>query len=492
VVLVRTANTLRTTRGSGFVIGDGSWVVTAGHVVSVDLGKGRRVSDQTAWVYSPWLGGPVEARVAAVDGPADIGLLRLPRPGHPALPVEGLDRTEATAARTGLQDRAVRLYGFPLTYGEGTVASLAKPEQNESRLQEIAQRGETNLCVLGFCKDVQPGWSGGPMVSVDRGSVVAVFHSLYRKAGEGQAAPAGSLSGYLGALLRRAGATELAPFSQPPAPTLAAAEKGAHRMALSMRSLSWSGTADWARAETEQRELLALAPEDALSRVELGRLLLEQKKFEQALKELRQAAGQDPKSVTAQLMLGRALHLNYQPREAAAAFRSALSLSPEEAEPHLLLADLHEANQEPEKAEDVLQAAAQKHTSHPAILYRLGQLKARGKTPTEGLKLLAQAAALSSEDPALVFVLIGYATALERGKKLREAESIYRQATRIDGDNAEARYYLALFYLRQNRVEEADLEVARGIQAEFLPEPLLQAFRRLQARINERAALGGK
>ena len=56
-----------TTRGSGFVVGDGSWVVTAGHVVSVALGRGRRLADRTAWVYSPWTGGPVEAQVEAVS-----------------------------------------------------------------------------------------------------------------------------------------------------------------------------------------------------------------------------------------------------------------------------------------------------------------------------------------------------------------------------------------------------------------------------------------
>src|SRR5947208_5228160 len=98
VVLIRTANSLLSSRGSGFIVGDGGWVVTASHVVSVDLGKGRRVFDRTALVYSPWTGRPYEAKVAAVDGTADIALLRLPQAGFPALPVEGLDRTDAESA----------------------------------------------------------------------------------------------------------------------------------------------------------------------------------------------------------------------------------------------------------------------------------------------------------------------------------------------------------------------------------------------------------
>src|SRR3954465_10038852 len=71
VVLIRTANSLLSSRGSGFVVGDGSWVVTASHVVSVDLGKGRRGYDRTALVYDPWTGRPYEARVAAFDPVAD-------------------------------------------------------------------------------------------------------------------------------------------------------------------------------------------------------------------------------------------------------------------------------------------------------------------------------------------------------------------------------------------------------------------------------------
>src|SRR5688500_11696987 len=95
VVLVRTANSLRAARGSGFLIGDGSWVVTASHVVSVDLGKARRAGDRTALVYSPWTGRPYEAKVVAVDGSADLALLRMPEAGFPALPVEGLEIKDA-------------------------------------------------------------------------------------------------------------------------------------------------------------------------------------------------------------------------------------------------------------------------------------------------------------------------------------------------------------------------------------------------------------
>src|SRR5206468_428140 len=160
VVLIRTANTLLSSRGSGFVVGDGSWVVTASHVVSVDLGKGRRGYDRTALVYDPWTGRPYEARVAAFDPVADIAVLHLPQAGFPG----------------------------------GSI---------------------TNLCVLNACPDVKPGWSGGPIVGQDRGAVVAVFHSLYRPKPEDAGLPAGSIAGYLGDLLKRTGAVDPASLAHP-------------------------------------------------------------------------------------------------------------------------------------------------------------------------------------------------------------------------------------------------------------------------------------
>jgi cytochrome c-type biogenesis protein CcmH/NrfG len=466
-------------------------VVTASHVVSVDLGKGRRASDQTVLIYSPWTGRPYEAKVAAVDGVADIALIRLPQAGFPALPVEGLDVTEAASALTALKDRPLRLFGFPLTYGEATIAALAKPEHNDSRLREIAKRGETNLCVLDPCPDAQPGWSGGPMVSADRGAVVAVFHSLYQKDDKGPGLPSGSLSGYLPALLKQAGVTDLKPFSQVAAPTLPRGPKAAEAMASEMRSLTLSAAGAWKKAEEEQREILSLLPGDASAHMELGRLLMAQQKYSDAIRELREAVRLAPKSMNAHLLLGRAMHQDYNPKGAIAELQAAVSVSPEEVEPQLALARVYEDNQKPDQAESVLRKAMQNAPEHPVVIYRLGAVlvhTAFGQKPREeeGLKLLAQASEMSAADPALSFVSLGYGRSLETLRRWREAEAAYRQALKSDPENAAVRYYLALFYFHQNRMEDAQIQLNAGILIKSISDDVLEAFRSLQARINEK------
>ncbi|MFN3651940.1 MAG: tetratricopeptide repeat protein [Armatimonadota bacterium] len=491
VVLIRTSNSLRSTRGSGFLIGDGSWVVTASHVVSVDLGKGRRVSDQTALVYVPWTGRPYEARVMALDGPADIALLKLPQSGFPALPLEGLEVTDANAALAALKDRPLRLFGFPLTYGEATVASLARPEQNDSKIREIAKRGDTSLSVLQSCPDAQPGWSGGPIVSLDRNSVVAVFHSrYYPKANAEESYPAGSVTGHLAQVLRSAGITDFAPFVRPPASTLPRPKAAGELMAQEMRSLSWSAAGMWEKAEEEQRSIVAREPSDALARCELGRLLLVQKKYPEGLKELQEAARLAPQSVTVNLYLGKAYHLNFKPKEAAAALQAALRSSPDEVEPQLALADLHEANQQPAEAEAVLRAAREKAPLHPGLVFRLGQLVTAQGKKQEGLKLMEEAAELARADPAIVTIPLHYGRALEDNKKYREAESLYRVLLKNDPGNPSIHFALTVLYYRTGRFEDAQIQLNQGIRLPGLSEPMLQSFRQLQELINNRGGVG--
>jgi tetratricopeptide (TPR) repeat protein len=485
IVLIRTVNSLRSGRGSGFVIGDGSWVVTASHVVSVDLGKSRRASDRTALVYSPWTGRAYEAKVAAVDGVADIALLRMPQAGFPALPVEGLDLKDGAAARQSLGSRSIRLFGFPLTYGEDTVASLAHASHNNGGTPAFVQRGETYLAVLNACPDVQPGWSGGPMVSADRGAVVGVFHSLYYKQGDKQGYPSGSLCGYLGDLLKSAGASDLASFAQPPAPTLPRPPDAGERMALWLRTFSWSAGGNFKKTEEELRDLLKLSPEDPLARVELGQTLLDEQKYEPALKELREAVRLTPTSMLASYHLGRAFHLNYDPKGATTALKAALLASPGEVEPQLALAQVLEENQKADEAEALLRAAQQASPDHPVILSRLARL-IQARSREESLKLYAQAADLAATDPGLAGIRLQYARALEDARKFKDAETVYRNVLRLDPQNATAYYYLALLFLRTNRIEDAQIQLNAAIVLPRLSDPMLEVLRALQARINER------
>ena len=488
VVLIRTLNSLRSARGSGFLVGDGSWVVTASHVVAVDIGKGKKTADGTALVFSPWTGRSYEARVVAIDPQADIALLKLPFGGFPSLPLENINVKAADALPTALGDRMLRLYGFPLAYGEDTVASLAKPEHWDSKIQSVLKRGETSLCVMNTSPDVQPGWSGGPMISLDHGAVIGVFHSLYRKGGMGAPYPAGSASAYLADLLRTAGAGDPEAFTRVPAPTMPHPANAAELMAREMRSLSWSAVGNWRKAEEEQREIVKRTPDDALAHTEEGRLLMLLQKYEAALAELKEAVRLAPKSITAQFYLGRAYHLNYDPKGAIAALKEAVAASGgKEVEPQLQLATVYEDNQKMELAEKALRDAVAAAPEHPGALYRLADLLLRTHKDAEAFKLFQQATEMSLSDPALSNIALAHARALDNVHKQREAEGLYRLIVRSDPDNGAAHFYLAQLLTKMGRYDDAQIQINNGMKAHNLNEELIAAFQMLQLRVNEKS-----
>jgi Flp pilus assembly protein TadD len=188
------------------------------------------------------------------------------------------------------------------------------------------------------------------------------------------------------------------------------------------------------------------------------------------------------------MYLGRALHLNYDPVGAQAALKAAQDASPGEVEPQLALAEVLEENQKMAEAEAILRTAHEKAPDHPVITYRLAKLLlATGRAP-EGTTMMEAAFNDARYDPGLGFVGLGYGRLLESTRKSKEAESVYRQVQRVDPNNALAYYYLAGFYMRQRRVQDAQINLNRGLEIPNLPAATVEAFRSLQAQLAERAA----
>jgi predicted Zn-dependent protease len=257
-------------------------------------------------------------------------------------------------------------------------------------------------------------------------------------------------------------------------------------MAHEMRALSWAAGGDPRRAEAEQRDLLKLLPGDAMARVELGRLLLIERKDEEALKVLEEAVRLAPKSVLANLYLGRALYRNYETKRAVAALRTAIEVSPGEVEPQLVLAEVLGDTERAAEAETMLRTALQGGPPHPGALLQLGNLLVRGGKAEEGMKLLAQAAELAAYEPSLAHIPLGYARALDLAHKVSEAEEVYRRVTRQDPENAQAFYYLAQMLLRVGRTEDAQLVLNGAFRVKVLSDEMVAALRGLQLRINEK------
>lgn len=175
-------------RGTGFVVGDGSLVVTNFHVLppAAESESGPRMA---VLVGTGGLGGETQrrlARVVATDRVHDLALLQIEGP-----PLRALVLAEAGSVREG---QSVALLGFPIggalgfsvVTHRGIVASIttaALPAATASQLdpRALSRLREGNFELLQLDATAYPGNSGGPVLDTESGRVVGVVSMVLVK-----------------------------------------------------------------------------------------------------------------------------------------------------------------------------------------------------------------------------------------------------------------------------------------------------------------------
>jgi tetratricopeptide (TPR) repeat protein len=483
-VLIRVSSSLRRGRGSGFVVGDGGWVVTAYHVVAADFGQNRTAPEGALMVLSPWTGHWYEAQVRAFDADADIALLRLEVSGLPALALDDLSERNPAALAARWKGLELRLTGFPVELGAEARPDQVTAELSATRLVDMGQRGKGAICFLERCR-VGPGWSGGPVTRADTGAAVAIFHSVYRPRQDPSAAyPSASLLFQLAPLILGAGAREQG-FARPGPPTLPRAPDAAERVARQIRSMTLAAAGDWQKVEAEQRENLRREPESAEARFLLGIARAAEGDMEAAVRELREADRQHPNTALIPLQLGLALQKKGEGAAAEAEFRRALARCPADTEAQLGLARALVDQEKLAEAEKALSAARDASPNHPAVRYQLGLLALRQGRSAEALKELRAAVDLVGDREAFLNMRVAYARALEAQKHYGEAERELRTVTRRDPDNGEAHFYLANLLLKLNRKPEARLELERLRRVSHLEPAFAVKLKEIEEKIKQ-------
>jgi S1-C subfamily serine protease len=171
-----------TFRGSGFVVDDGTLLITNAHVLPE---PGTVPTPQLAVLVARADAGP-QARMATLLGEDrlhDLALLRIEGPALPALTLAG-----PTAAREGMD---VALMGFPiggvlgysLVTHRGIISSItaiALPALNARQLGEraISRLREGPFEVYQLDATAYPGNSGGPLLDAGAGQVLGVVNMV--------------------------------------------------------------------------------------------------------------------------------------------------------------------------------------------------------------------------------------------------------------------------------------------------------------------------
>ena len=173
-------------RGTGFVVGDGNTVATNAHVLpeTLDAATGETLLVQVL----PGQSGtqPRPARPLARDAAHDLALLRI---DGPALPPLALQSDAAVS-----EGQSVAFVGFPIGTALGlspvthrgiisAITPIALPSATANQLNEkVIKRLRTgSFEVYQLDATAYPGNSGGPLLDVERGEVIAVINMVFVK-----------------------------------------------------------------------------------------------------------------------------------------------------------------------------------------------------------------------------------------------------------------------------------------------------------------------
>lgn len=175
-------------RGTGFVVGDGTLVVTNDHVVPPSVNTARKeilavavpLADAGAQVQAR------SARVIATDREYDLALLRIDGPPLPALALG-----ESLPVREG---QSLLFTGFPIgpvlglvpATHRAMVSALAPIALPARSTRELSARAASRLAggpykVLQLDGTAYPGNSGSPLYDPETGAVVGIINMVFVK-----------------------------------------------------------------------------------------------------------------------------------------------------------------------------------------------------------------------------------------------------------------------------------------------------------------------
>ncbi len=178
LVVIVSRSFVGTGAGNGFVVGDGTVVLTNDHVVVEKSSEGKHRVETFVSAFSPYLGQACDARVLATDERLDLAVVEVPWKGHPALALA--DANTVTSAESA------RVLGLPtvvkrMDTGDagGSPAEEFQVDAEELPVGFIgARRHDPRVVMLAGTGRLSPGWSGSPMVLPDTGTAIGCFASI--------------------------------------------------------------------------------------------------------------------------------------------------------------------------------------------------------------------------------------------------------------------------------------------------------------------------
>jgi tetratricopeptide (TPR) repeat protein len=265
------------------------------------------------------------------------------------------------------------------------------------------------------------------------------------------------------------------------------------------RALQLHQSGDFEGAVREYEAFLALRPERADIRSNLGAALARLGRYEQAVPHYRRALRLDSRNAAIRFNLAVALYKNDQIAAAADELAQAVAIQPENRNAALLLADCWLQTGEYKKVVALLEPKAAQYGDDPALAYLLGTALIRDNQPDKGQVFIEKI--MRRGDSAEARMMMGtthlqladyasaireFAEAVKLNPRLPTVHSFYGRALMMTGDTERAREEFLKEVENNPNDFDANLQLGILFKKEQQTNEALKYFRRaLQVRAGE-------
>jgi tetratricopeptide (TPR) repeat protein len=203
--------------------------------------------------------------------------------------------------------------------------------------------------------------------------------------------------------------------------------------------LAYKGVSNITEAERAMRTSLAIQPRQQQVHANLGNLLRQEQRLEDALVCYQEALAIDPDFISARVSMGHCYRDLHRVPEAVAAFEEVLTSQPQHIGALLGLAMTLQADGALEAAAGIYEHVLSLEPANTTALNGCGNILKVMGFPDEGVAYLEQAVA---QEPQRAVLWANYASALALASREDEAVSAYQKAVELDPDNVEYHQWL--------------------------------------------------
>jgi tetratricopeptide (TPR) repeat protein len=432
--------------GCGFVIGDGTLVVTAHHLVFEKSEQGRHKMRALVFIASPYLGDACEAKIVAADEELDLAVLETPWKGHPALRL--VDESDLMSAErlvvTGIPETIRSL--VPSSH-EPLIESL-DGQTEELPVDFVAVRGKIpRFIALSGVGQLGEGWSGSPMLLPDSTIAAGCFTSLQTERGELVGGRGPALT-QVRRLLKQCGREQsLTPSDS----CLPRPEDGMNAFILLAQAYHHITNKQYGWASERIEKFLCLRPESLFGYTQFAQIAEKQGEFDLAEQRFHKALELNSEGIGTQFYYTQFLS-DHQPDKALEMLQQMWRHDQRKPSVALLMFNILAERNQFQRASELLDEALKLNPRNAYLWLNLGSCNYNLDKLNEAVVNYTKAVELLPERGPFRGQL---AHLLEKVGRLDEAEKHFRELLNVEPDNPVVHLWLARF-LGKHRPQAKD------------------------------------